>query len=853
MNKLQKTISIIFLLCSFGCCGAEVFAQTTQFTYQGRFIDSTLPQPTNGTYEMQFKAFDAAAGGNQSGATAVLAAVQVVNGIFTVQLDFGAVTFRGEDRFLEISVRPANSQATFTTLAPLQQVTSVPFSIQSLNSRNADIAIDSINLGSLPASNFVQTGDSRLIDDRNPLAGSTNYVQNQNSSPQTSTNFNISGSGSADVFNAVTQFNIGGSRVLSVKGFDNFFGGLNAGANNNPATGSGNTFVGSFSGNANTAGIYNSFFGTDAGRNNQADANAFFGRSSGFANVSGASNSFFGLDSGRFNIAGSNNSLYGRLAGYSNLTDNNSFFGFQAGVGTTTGGNNAFFGLNSGSNNVTGSNNTMIGFGANPTANNLTFATAIGAFATVSTSNTIVLGTASTGTEIPGTLKVFTLGAAGAATLCRNAANQIATCAGGVSGSFIQNSTVLQPSADFNISGGGTLGGTLSASVINSATNLRIAGLPVFSTPNSSSVVAGRSANHAALAPFSTFFGYNTGAATTASGQANTFIGSEAGESNTSGADNSFVGKHAGIFNSTGSSNSFFGSGSGKFNNANENSYFGAETGFLGLDGTRNSFFGFQAGRANLNKSDNTFLGYQAGKATTGGQNTFVGSGAGDGNTTGSENTLVGYNSGSTNGGKNIIAGGNSSASGSQNTVVGYQSFVNGDFNTSIGTSFSASGNENTVIGYFARADTSQFPVNHSTAIGAGAVVNLSNTVVLGTDQDFVRIPGGLNVSGDAFAQRFTAPQMVVTGGSLKMTVLASPTNTGNQPLCLNGNHLVAACENNFTIASDDSLKNQNAQIEKQAAQIGIQQKQLREQQVLIEGLRKIVCSNNAEDAVCQP
>lgn len=37
---------------------ANAFAQTTQFTYQGRFTDSTLPQPTNGSYEMQYKLFD---------------------------------------------------------------------------------------------------------------------------------------------------------------------------------------------------------------------------------------------------------------------------------------------------------------------------------------------------------------------------------------------------------------------------------------------------------------------------------------------------------------------------------------------------------------------------------------------------------------------------------------------------------------------------------------------------------------------------------------------------------------------------------------------------------------------------
>ena len=84
-----------FLLCCSAFCffllnvGAA-FAQTTTFTYQGRFTDSTVVQPTNGVYNMQFALFDAVAGGNQIGATITVPAVSVVNGIFTVPLDYTA-------------------------------------------------------------------------------------------------------------------------------------------------------------------------------------------------------------------------------------------------------------------------------------------------------------------------------------------------------------------------------------------------------------------------------------------------------------------------------------------------------------------------------------------------------------------------------------------------------------------------------------------------------------------------------------------------------------------------------------------------------------------------------------------
>jgi len=841
----------------------SIFAQTTAITYQGRFNDSSVPSPTNGTYEMQFKAFAAVSAGGQTGLTITNPTVQVVNGIFTVQLDFGATVFNGLDVFLETSVRPTGSSAAFSTLAPRQQVTSAPLAIQSLN---AGFARDASLFGGLLPSFYTLSNDSRLADDRNPTAGSANYVQNQNTTPQVSTNFNISGNGSANLFNSATQFNIAGNRVLSVQGSLNLFAGVSAGTAN--TGGNSNTFIGNFSGNANTNGFNNAFVGTDSGRNNQANNNSFFGRSSGFANIGGTNNSFFGLDAGRFNLSGNNNAFFGYGSGANTLSNGNSFFGFQAG-----------------SSNTIGDNNTIIGSGANVGSNNLTLATAIGANAIVNTSNTVVLGTATTSTEVPGTFKVFTLGAAGGTSLCRNAANQIATCTGGAGGNFIQNSTVLQPSSDFNISGGGTLGGTLSANVVNSTTNFRIGNLPVFSTPNSTSVVIGQSSNHALVGSNSTFIGFKSGAASNSFSQANTFIGSNAGTINTGGGNNSFVGKDAGLFNSTGSFNSFFGGSAGVTNTtADANSFFGYESGLVNSIGTRNSFFGFQSGRAST-VNDNSFFGYQAGTVTTGNANSFFGSSAGNTTTNGSANSLFGSST-TTSGSENVVVGTGGNANGSKNTVVGEDANSQGSGNTVIGNFAVSTGNNNTnigngtsnvlgdfntTIGY--QASVKQFPgasgpVNNSTAIGAGAVVDSSNTIVLGTNQEFVKIPGNLNVSGNAFANQISASTIVVTGGTLKLTVVASPTNTGNHLLCINGNNLVARCLNstsndNLANPSDDnsqsSSKQQKVEEEKQSAQINAQQTQinlqvekLKQQQETIDALKKLVCVSNPTAAVCQ-
>jgi hypothetical protein len=41
----------------------SALAQTSVFTYQGRFTDSTVAQPTTGTYDFQFTLWDAVNGG----------------------------------------------------------------------------------------------------------------------------------------------------------------------------------------------------------------------------------------------------------------------------------------------------------------------------------------------------------------------------------------------------------------------------------------------------------------------------------------------------------------------------------------------------------------------------------------------------------------------------------------------------------------------------------------------------------------------------------------------------------------------------------------------------------------------
>jgi hypothetical protein len=101
----------------------------TAFTYQGQLQLSGAP--ANGTCDFQFALYDAAADGTQLGSTQTLAAVNVIDGVFTAQLNesgqFGPNAFAGEQRWLQIGVRCPAGSGSYTALSPRQQLTATPY------------------------------------------------------------------------------------------------------------------------------------------------------------------------------------------------------------------------------------------------------------------------------------------------------------------------------------------------------------------------------------------------------------------------------------------------------------------------------------------------------------------------------------------------------------------------------------------------------------------------------------------------------------------------------------------------------------------------------------------------------
>jgi hypothetical protein len=105
---------------------APAFAQAplgTSFTYQGRLADAG--NPANGLYDFRFVLFDSPAGGAPIGPVVTRDDVVVVDGLFTVGIDFGAV-FAGQRRFLEVAVRPGASTGGYDTLTGRQELTPAP-------------------------------------------------------------------------------------------------------------------------------------------------------------------------------------------------------------------------------------------------------------------------------------------------------------------------------------------------------------------------------------------------------------------------------------------------------------------------------------------------------------------------------------------------------------------------------------------------------------------------------------------------------------------------------------------------------------------------------------------------------
>ena len=98
MKRTALSLLLSLALSTSALAGSQA---GTQITYQGKLDDAGVP--AHGLYDFTFSLLDSLDGGSEVAMPIVLQDIPVEDGIFSVELDFGAGVFAGDARFLSIA------------------------------------------------------------------------------------------------------------------------------------------------------------------------------------------------------------------------------------------------------------------------------------------------------------------------------------------------------------------------------------------------------------------------------------------------------------------------------------------------------------------------------------------------------------------------------------------------------------------------------------------------------------------------------------------------------------------------------------------------------------------------------
>lgn len=422
MNRITGFAAIVAL---FVICSAAWGALPQTINYQG-YLRNTNGTPVGVATNVTFSLYTSASG--ESALWTESRSVTPSNGIYSVQM--GSVNPLPQNLFVNDSLWLGIKIGADAEMIPREQLIMVPFSFRSgtadsvaagsqifqtggaantglilkgADAQTANLQEWQSNLGTpvasvspsgdltisgnlkLPATTattgIIKSGFSNLLHSYGPM----NFFAGVGAGNTTMGGSRNTGVGvSALQANTTGGWNAGvGSYALALNttGISNSALGSHALYNN--TTGSGNTAVGNGALNANVTGNYNTAVGSNALWDSTGYGNTAVGTGSLQDNTTGSYNTATGRSALGSNLTGGLNAVYGDAAMFGNTSgSNNTALGYQAGYTSTSA--NA---------NTTGSNNTFIGYNSGPgTATQLTNATAIGANALVSQSNSLVLG-----------------------------------------------------------------------------------------------------------------------------------------------------------------------------------------------------------------------------------------------------------------------------------------------------------------------------------------------------------------------------------------------------------------------------------------------------------------------------
>ncbi len=303
--------------------------------------------------------------------------------------------------------------------------------------------------------------------------------------------------------------------------------------------------------------------------------------------------------------------------------------------------------------------------------------------------------------------------------------------------------TVTGVTAGTDLTGGGT-SGTVTLSLNTASTDARYAQLAAANTFTGNQTVIGNLIATGIMSGSSFEIGSNLFAfGNFANG--NAFLGF-AGNATMTGSFNTASGLAALSDNTTGTRNTANGYGALSLNTTgNYNTASGLDALFFNSSGSANTASGYIALISNGAGYSNTANGaYALEDNSSGAQNTATGDGALASNTTGNNNTASGYQALYYNTGADAVQNTASgyqalyfNTSGCCNTANGSQALFHnttGNFNTAVGTlacSSNTTGSDLNCMGY--NSDVAGNNLNNATAIGAHALVTVSNAVVLGS------------------------------------------------------------------------------------------------------------------------
>ena len=299
-------------------------------TYQGRLTDAGTP--VDDTADFEFRLFDAESGGNLVG-TATMPAVPVADGLFTVDLDFGAGAFQGDARWLEIAVQLPGGGG-WTTLAPRQPIRAAPYALYALDSAGGGASVWQQNGSDI----YYDGGDVGIGTDSpdRPLTVEIHYDSNINPMAV----FRTTGTNAAG---AVRIENAAGNKFnLGITGSSDFALGYNANIGLSGdllrVTPAGNFGIGTTSPDYRLhvyAGADAAIAGENPGEHTRGELGSAYG------GVFGESTTGTGVWGQATAETGTNYGVRGECAspaGYAGYFDGRGYFSGNVGIGTTSPG-----------------------------------------------------------------------------------------------------------------------------------------------------------------------------------------------------------------------------------------------------------------------------------------------------------------------------------------------------------------------------------------------------------------------------------------------------------------------------------------------------------------------------------